>query len=73
MEFNMELDEGIKYHYGSFADIHTFLDKDGNPMPLIKYVTSDETGSGSGSGSDKDSSDSSKSNKKGKSSSGGDK
>ena len=71
MEF--KLDESIQKHYGTFVNGTTFLDANGNRIPLIPYNAPISNGSSNGSGSqgsgDSDSSNNSSSNSSSSSSS----
>ena len=52
MEF--KLDESIQKHYGTFVNSTTFLDANGNEIPLIPYTAPVSNGSSSGSDSQGD-------------------
>lgn len=50
MEFK-NLNEDTRYHHGSFKDLQTFLDKNGNPYTLIKSDPSKSNSKGKGQSS----------------------
>lgn len=56
------LKEDTKYHHGSFKDLQTFLDKNGDPYTLIKSDPSQSKSKAKGQGKGKSSNNQSQSN-----------